>query len=1111
MAQRDIGNLRTRLSWEDEGANRSLEGFRRDLKGLRSEMRLAKSHGQDYTRSLKGMREQSDILTRRFKTQEERVKELRKRYKELADAGKEDTVQAKELASQINNATAEMNRTEEQLKNLNAEIRRQESPWTQLGEKMTTTGEKMQEFGRGMTTFGRDYSLKVTAPIVAGGTAMFKAAMDYESAFAGVRKTVDATEEEFATLSAGIREMAKELPAAATEIAGVAESAGQLGIANEHILGFTRVMIDLGVATDMSGEQAAMTLARLANITGMAQQDFDKLGSTLVDLGNNFAATEAEISEMALRIAGAGSQINMSEADILGFAAALSSVGIRAEAGGTAISKLMIEMASDVDQGGERLKEFARVAGMSVDDFRKAFEEDAATAIFTFLGGLGDLSEEGESAFQIIDELGLSEIRLRDTILRSSNAREMANDALKTANEAWKENTALTEEAEERYKTSESQLKMLWNRIKDVSITLGDALIPAVLSAIDAAEPLIQKIESGAQAFADMDEEQQRTILKMIALVAAIGPVSVGLGGMTTTVGGLLKVGGKLSTMLGKAGATGGAGLLGRFALMGPAAATPVGLAIAGLGLLGAGIYKQIERNRELTTVNLEAAESLTEQANALEDNIDKFEELQSKSKLSNEEMARLIDIFKEMQETSDEKVLEKLTEEYNKLLEKSGLTNEEMSEFLGINDELADKLDASNKKISEQGNALVDNVDALKDLNETQRERIRLELEAQAAAAEANRAELLKEQRDLQQEINELNEKIPETKQKIIDQEIYIGELVEDFRKASEEGNLIEQIYLGNKITSEAEILQQLRDQLKSQTDKLLKNHDDLEVTNEKLGKLGETYQKMIELELAQVGINAEKGKELEQIDKEIGKLQESKKELEEKKKKHGDNNGELQAGIEKIDEQISNLKTARSRVEDITSEAEKTNEELGKKIDKDVNVDDNGTAEKVHKEAEKPATKNVMLNALWSGAKRGLSLFLPGFAEGTDYHKGGPFIAGEEGFELGRLGNRWELLNFGMYDRPAGYEVFTHDESKRILRTLNKIPGYTTGASRTGEVDRVVSQLNDQQVPSTTIRVEQLVVREEADINKIAKQLHDLSRTKARSKGVIQHSYIG
>src|SRR5690606_645023 len=159
--------------------------------------------------------------------------------------------------------------------------------------------------------------------------------------FTGVIKTVDATDEQMAMLRQGILDMSSELPSSASEIAGVAEAAGQLGIQVDNILGFTRVMSDLGVATNLEANEAATALARLANITGMSQTDFDRLGSTIVALGNNLATTEAEIVAMGLRIAGAGSQIGLTEAQILSFAGAMSSVGIEAEAGGTAISRVM--------------------------------------------------------------------------------------------------------------------------------------------------------------------------------------------------------------------------------------------------------------------------------------------------------------------------------------------------------------------------------------------------------------------------------------------------------------------------------------------------------------------------------------------------------------------------------------------------------------------------------------------------------------------------------------------------------------------------------------------------------------------------------------------------
>src|SRR5690606_26117487 len=124
-------------------------------------------------------------------------------------------------------------------------------------------------------------------------------------------------------------------------IAGVAECARQLGIETDNILEFTRVMIDLGEATNLTAEQAATELARFANITQMSQKDFDKLGSSIVDLGNNFATTEAEIVEMGMRLAGAGVQIGLTEPQIKALATAMSSVGIEAEAGGSAMTQVM--------------------------------------------------------------------------------------------------------------------------------------------------------------------------------------------------------------------------------------------------------------------------------------------------------------------------------------------------------------------------------------------------------------------------------------------------------------------------------------------------------------------------------------------------------------------------------------------------------------------------------------------------------------------------------------------------------------------------------------------------------------------------------------------------
>jgi TP901 family phage tail tape measure protein len=405
----------------------------------------------------------------------------------------------------------------------------------------------LKDIGRDFTEAGRSLTMGLTAPIVAAGAAVFKFGTGFETAFAGVVKTVSATSGELEGLRSGIRKMSTEIPVAATELARIAEAAGQLGIETKNIMSFTRVMADLGVATNMSSEQAATSLARLANITQMPQEQFDRLGSTIVALGNNFATTESEIVDMSLRLAGAGATVKMSEAQILAFATALSSVGIEAEAGGSAISKIFIQIASEVSNAGSNLSTFASVAGMSVADFSRAFKDDAASAVSAFISGLGKIDKSGGNTLAVIEQLGITEVRMRDALLRTSGASKLLTDALSLGAEEWEKNNALTQEAEKFYATTSNQLKMLANRLMDVAVTLFDSLKPAIDGALPALKEIVNSIKDAAKWFADLPEGIRNTTVKVIALTAAIGPLLWGIGAVAKELRSILPLAVKLT------------------------------------------------------------------------------------------------------------------------------------------------------------------------------------------------------------------------------------------------------------------------------------------------------------------------------------------------------------------------------------------------------------------------------------------------------------------------------------------------------------------------------------------------------------------------------------
>lgn len=351
-------------------------------------------------------------------------------------------------------------------------------------EKHTSALKTLQKQAEGVEKTFKAVALAVAGISIAGFAALTggvvaatKAATDFEASFAGVKRTVGGNAADLEVLSGQFRELAKQIPINVNEINNIGTAAGQLGVQKDQIASFVEVMAKLGVVTNMTADQAADSLARLANITQMPQENFDRLASTVVYLGANSAATESDIVSMALRLAGAGHVVGMTEAQILGLASGLSSVGVEAEAGGTAFSKVFEDMASAVagstSEARQRLEDMATVMGVSTSQLKQMFKEDAAGAVVTLVESLGKLQKQGADVFSVLETLGFADVRMRDAILRTAGAGDILRKSIEDGSEAWQENTALTEAAANQFQTVAARATIAEGTLRDVGIEVG--------------------------------------------------------------------------------------------------------------------------------------------------------------------------------------------------------------------------------------------------------------------------------------------------------------------------------------------------------------------------------------------------------------------------------------------------------------------------------------------------------------------------------------------------------------------------------------------------------------------------------------------------------------
>lgn len=355
-------------------------------------------------------------------------------------------------------------------------------------------------------------------------------------------------------MGTAIQEMAEEIPLAQRELAGIAEQAGRLGIRGvENIREFTRVTSEMAVATDLTADEAANAFARITQLTGVPIENVRALGSAINELSNTMATTSSEITDAVLRAGAAMRQLGLSAEETVALSAALNEVSESSERAGTRLRRLAQEVQTVSESD---LEAMAESLGLTAEEFRRMREESPVELLRMMASTMAESDAQAQALAGTLSTTSQQALAALGTNL------DGLNGALETSGEQFAESTSLTEEFEAANATFNAELQRTQNRLRNIAITTGEVLLPALSDALGGLNRLLDSLSRF--------NSQTNGVAGAVGLLA-------------TAIGGLVGGGALLASQLGLAStAAGGLGAV-LTALTGP-----IGVVIAAVAGLAA-------------------------------------------------------------------------------------------------------------------------------------------------------------------------------------------------------------------------------------------------------------------------------------------------------------------------------------------------------------------------------------------------------------------------------------------------------------------------------------------------------------------------------------------
>ncbi|MEH6861547.1 phage tail tape measure protein [Bacillus velezensis] len=731
-------------------------------------------------------------------------------------------------------------------------------------------------------------SLAVGGAVVAGIGVSVKKAADFEEAMSRVKAISGATGQDFEDLKNIAAKMGAETKYTAVEAAEGLQYLAMAGFSVKAQVGSLPAVLNLAAASGEGLGRSADIVSNIMTGFGIKAEDSGHAVDVLVKAMTTANTDLPQLGDAMKFVAPVAHSLGYSIEDTATAVAKMSDAGIQGSMAGTALRASLLHLTNPVGQSAKAMKKY----GIEVKDahgnlkpipelvghISKQFEGMTSaqkTAAAAQLVGV-------EAASGFVTLLGVGEKGLRNYSKTLKEAGGTADKVAKTQMDNLK-----------------GSFEQFTSALDGLGIALGNEFLPTFRKIVDTGTKVVEFLS-------ELNPGIITTGLEMAGAAAAVALVASSMVKLGIAVRGL-------------------------FVAMGPA-----GWVITGLSLLAGALVGVKAGYDQMNTVSLEAAESKQKEIDSINSLTKEFDKLQNKTKLTADEFVYYLDLNDRIKTETDANSIKRMKEEQEELRKKSGLTNEEFNRYLDLNDKVIAKAPDTAAAISEQGNAAAKNTDALKRLNKEKAEELRLELETQRAKAEANMSKYIAEEARLKEKVNALTRERSDLEQQVSDQLQVVAAKESELAAAKEAKDTARVAIAENELNLEQTKLQRLREQFSTNMENLSSKNQELQKTRENINQLDVVNQKMIDLELRQVGLNAKKGEGVRVIDKEIGRLQDAKANLKNVTNVADRKTDEYRKSVKAIDDEIANLRTARGRVADITSEAQRMNAALSKDITK-------------------------------------------------------------------------------------------------------------------------------------------------------------------------------